>query len=90
MILRIPGVEDPHNFRTRMIGSDTMAIELDIRLDGHLSLLDAHDKTIDIEDAIRERYGQDTHIIIHMEPKLPYIHCSRGKLAHHREERTQP
>lgn len=54
-----------------------MAIELDIRLDGHLSLYEAHDKTIDIEEAIRERYGEVTHIIIHMEQKLPYTHCSR-------------
>lgn len=77
IILQVPDVEDPHNFRTRMIGSNTMAIELDIRLDGHLSLYEAHDKTIDIEEAIRERYGDDTHIIIHMEPKLPYTHCSR-------------
>lgn len=76
MILEIPGIEDPHNFRTRMIGSDTMAIELDIRLNGQLSLYEAHDKTIEVEDAIRSRYGSDTHIIVHMEPTLPYLHQS--------------
>lgn len=78
MILEIPGIEDPHNFRTRMIGSDTMAIELDIRLEGTLSLYEAHDKTIDVEEAIRKRYGSDTHIIVHMEPKLPYQHKPRS------------
>lgn len=76
LILSIPDVEDPHNFRTRMIGSDTMAIELDIRMNGDCSLYEAHDKTIEIEKAIRDRFGEDTHIIIHTEPKHPYLHPS--------------
>lgn len=70
----VEGVDNPHNLRTRMLGSDVMAIEMDIRVDGHLTLFEAHDFSITVERKLRERFGEDTHIIIHQEPKLPYVH----------------
>lgn len=70
----VEGIQLPHNLRTRMTGSDTIAIEMDVRVDGHLPLYEAHDLTIQLEELLRARFGGHTHIIIHTEPMLPYVH----------------
>jgi cation diffusion facilitator family transporter len=66
-IMMTPGVSDPHNLRTRRIGNN-YAIEIHIRVDGAMSVCDAHDLTKLIETRLRERFGQDTHVNIHVEP----------------------
>lgn len=62
-----PDVRDPHHLRTRRIGN-RYAIELHIRMDGRLPLTTAHERTHEIECALKERFGQTTHITIHVEP----------------------
>ncbi len=62
-----PDVRDPHHLRTRRIGS-RYAIELHIRMDGSMSLADAHARTCEIEQALKARFGADTHITLHVEP----------------------
>ena len=61
------GVSQPHNLRTRRIGN-RYAIELHIRMDGQISLEQAHQTTVAIEQKLKARFGQDTHIGIHVEP----------------------
>ena len=68
LIRAVPGVEDPHNLRTRRIGN-RIAAEVHIRLDGDLSLLEAHEKASEVERLFRDRFGAESHIIVHMEPK---------------------
>ena len=67
IIRSVDGVEDPHNLRTRRIGK-SLAAEVHIRLDGSLSLSEAHDKASEVERRFKERFGPQSHIIIHMEP----------------------
>lgn len=62
-----PGVVEPHNLRTRRIGN-RIAIELHIRMDGNLPLREAHDSATAIENRLKERFGQMTHITLHVEP----------------------
>ena len=62
-----PEVSSPHHLRTRRIGNN-IAIEVHIRMNGMLSLKDAHDVTKKIEAKLKEEFGQETHIGIHMEP----------------------
>lgn len=64
----VPGVEEPHELCTRRIGNH-YAIELHILMDGGISLNEAHDKASEVEDLLRERYGEETHIAVHVEPK---------------------
>ncbi|MCQ2182886.1 MAG: cation diffusion facilitator family transporter [Bacteroidales bacterium] len=64
----IEGVSEPHKLRTRRIGSH-FAMEMHIRMDGDMSLRDAHERTTELERRIRERFGKDTYVIIHTEPK---------------------
>ena len=63
----VPGVTEPHDLRTRRIGNH-YAIELHILMDGNISLREAHDKASEVEDLLRERYGSETHIAVHVEP----------------------
>ena len=70
----VEGIQLPHNLRTRMTGSDTIAIEMDVRVDGNIPLYEAHDLTIRVEELLRERFGRETHIIIHIEPMTPFVH----------------
>ena len=62
-----PGVSEPHHLRTRRIGN-RIAIDTHIRLDGRMSLSEAHQKATTIENRLKERFGAQTHVTIHMEP----------------------
>ena len=64
----VPGVTEPHDLRTRRIGNH-YAIELHILMDGDLSLKEAHDKASEVEELLRQHYGQETHVAVHVEPK---------------------
>lgn len=67
IIQSVTGVTDPHKLRTRQIGN-RIAAEVHIRLDGNLSLNEAHEKATEVERRFHERFGPDSHIIVHMEP----------------------
>lgn len=67
LILQSPQVSSPHHLRTRRIGS-YIAIEVHIRMDGKISLSEAHQVASDIERRLKAEFGEKTHIGIHMEP----------------------
>lgn len=71
-ILRIvgelKGVVDPHDLRTRRVGNH-YAIELHILMDGDITLREAHNKASEVEDLLRARYGEHTHVAVHVEPQ---------------------
>ena len=67
VVTSFPDVRDPHHLRTRRIGS-RYAIELHIRMDGSLPLAVAHARTCEIEQALKTRFGDATHITLHVEP----------------------
>ena len=68
LVSTLPGVVEPHDLRTRRIGNH-YAIELHILMDGNITLHEAHDKASEVEELLRQRYGEDTHIAVHVEPK---------------------
>ncbi len=68
IITSVPEVSQPHNLRTRRIGS-RVAIESHIRMDGDLPLSAAHEKASAVERLLKERFGADTLVTLHMEPK---------------------
>lgn len=67
IIRELPEVKNPHNLRTRRIGNN-FAIEAHIRVDGDTTVSSAHDLTREIERRLREKFGQATHIALHVEP----------------------
>ncbi len=68
IIRSCPDVCEPHNLRTRKIGA-RIAIEAHIRMDGNTTLNVAHDRATFIENLLKERFGAETHVTLHMEPK---------------------
>ena len=68
IITTTPDVTEPHNLRTRRIGN-RVAIESHIRMDGSLPLEAAHEHASAIEQRLKERFGHDTLVTLHMEPR---------------------
>ena len=68
IVEEVPGVVYPHDLRTRKIGNH-YAIELHILMDGDITLREAHNKASEVEDLLRARYGEHTHVAVHVEPK---------------------
>lgn len=64
----IKGVEDVHELKTRRSGPNII-IDLHIVVNGMLTVQSAHDITIDIENALRNEFGEETQISIHVEPE---------------------
>lgn len=62
-----PEVKDPHNLRTRRIGTN-FAIELHVRVRPDMQVSHAHMLTSDIERKLKEKYGPGTYVIVHIEP----------------------
>ena len=60
-------VQEPHNLRTRRIGN-RIAIEAHVRMDGQLPLTIVHERATSIERKLKERFGEKTHVTLHMEP----------------------
>ncbi|MEE4176760.1 MAG: cation diffusion facilitator family transporter [Bacteroides sp.] len=65
----IQGVFNPHDLKTRKIGSD-IAIDLHINVKRELNVEEAHDITDELEDCLRRKYGPETHISVHAEPLI--------------------
>ena len=68
LVAGVPGIVEPHELRTRRIGNH-YAIELHILMDGDITLKEAHDKASEVENLLRQHYGEETHVAVHMEPK---------------------
>ncbi len=60
-------IYEPHNLRTRRIGN-RVAIEAHIRMDGAIPLRQAHELSSRIENTLKERFGPQTIVTLHMEP----------------------
>ena len=60
-------VHDPHNLRTRRIGN-AIAIEVHIRVNPGLTVGEGHEVATGVERRLRARYGERTHVAVHVEP----------------------
>lgn len=67
IISATPNVYKPHNLRTRRIGSN-IAIEVHIRVDGNMTVVESHEISREIERSLRARFGEQTAVAIHIEP----------------------
>ena len=63
----IPGIEQPHNLRTRMVGRFPV-IDLHVRLRADLPLREAHEIATALERALQTRFGKETIANLHLEP----------------------
>ena len=75
-----------HNLCTRRIGN-RIAIEMHVRMPGETSLYMAHHHATEIEKRLKQRFGADTHISIHLEPVKVNGHYEDPAV---RQEQPQP
>lgn len=75
-----------HNLCTRRIGN-RVAIEMHVRMPGETSLYVAHHHATEIEKRLKQRFGADTHISIHLEPVKVNGHYEDPAV---RQEQPQP
>ena len=68
LILSVNKTSAPHHLRTRRIGNN-YSINVHVRMDCNISLLEAHDIATEIERKLKKEYGEETFINIHMEPQ---------------------
>lgn len=63
----VPGATNPHRTRIRRLAS-CYDIDLDIEVDGKLSVKDAHDIAHRVEEEIKKRIDNVYDIVVHVEP----------------------
>jgi len=69
LVAEVPGVSIPHNLKTRKIGN-TVAIDMHIKVDKDLSIVKAHDISTLVENKLKEAFGAESFISIHVEPLI--------------------
>ena len=67
--LSIAGVEDVHELKTRRSGPAILA-SLHLVVDSQMTVLEAHDITIEVESALRTHFGDNMQLSIHIEPSI--------------------
>lgn len=67
IIKNTSGVKGFHNLKTRKIG-DIFAIEVHIKVDKDLTVESSHQIATEIEKSMRDKFGNQSHIGIHIEP----------------------
>jgi len=73
IIQGVSGVKACHNLRTRKIGN-YFAIEVHVKVDKELSVEAAHMIATEVERQLRDKYGRQTHIGVHIEPYYERVH----------------
>ncbi|PKP52313.1 MAG: cation-efflux pump [Bacteroidetes bacterium HGW-Bacteroidetes-1] len=61
------GVIYHHQLRTRKIGN-ILAIEVHVKVDKGLTVEESHEIATAVENALRYKYGEQTHVGVHVEP----------------------
>lgn len=67
LVKGVAGIMSVHNMRTRRIGNG-IAVDLHAEMDGGITLSEAHEIATAAEIAIRQKFGDNSIINIHMEP----------------------
>ena len=70
---QVTGVHVPHNLRTRRIGN-MIAIDMHIKVNPSLSIVQAHEIASKLENRLKEEFGRESFVSIHVEPYFQEEH----------------
>lgn len=70
-ILSVKGVHALHKLKTRRSGHSKV-IDVDIKVDPYITVTAGHDISTQVERTLRQRYGSDIYIYVHVEPFRPH------------------
>ncbi|QEN04471.1 cation transporter [Thiospirochaeta perfilievii] len=59
---------EPHNIRTRSVGK-RVVLSLHIRVNDNFTIKKGHSIAHDVEDRLKEHFGEDAIVTVHVEPK---------------------
>ncbi|MBN2352710.1 MAG: cation transporter [Spirochaetales bacterium] len=76
----VPGLGHPHRVRIRKVGFHHL-IDMDVEVDGRLTVTEAHDKVMDLERRVKAAVPTIYDIVIHMEPEGNVEHQERWGLS---------
>ena len=79
IVTGVPGVMAFHNLRTRRNGS-LRVVDIHIKVDGNMSVNDAHNITREIERQLNDALGE-VMTNIHVEPYHGHNHCEKAQLT---------
>lgn len=65
---KVKGVSNPHRIRVRKM-AHLYVIALDIEIDGHMPLSDAHNIAVDVEERLKKTIPNVYDVLVHTEPK---------------------
>ena len=68
IVSKEPVASEIHHLCTRRIGN-AVAIEMHVRMPGNMTLYESHLHATQIEKRLRERFGENTHIGLNVEPQ---------------------
>lgn len=69
-VLSLPGVRFTHRVRTRLLGRDSVAMDLHLHVDGDLTVREGHRLAHVVRARLRERFPELVDIMIHVEPAV--------------------
>ncbi|HUX14211.1 MAG TPA: cation diffusion facilitator family transporter, partial [Spirochaetia bacterium] len=67
IVSSVAGVREPHNLRTRALGNN-IAVDIHVRVDRDLSVVEGHAIANLVETRLRDTFGSDMHLSVHVEP----------------------
>jgi len=67
----VEGAYNPHRLRTRKIGG-YWAIDMHIEVEQHLTVVEAHRIADNVENELRKEFGENTSVIVHVDPMGNY------------------
>ncbi|MCQ2209751.1 MAG: cation diffusion facilitator family transporter [Paludibacteraceae bacterium] len=68
LIESVDGIKDVHNLKTRRNGRSVI-IDVHIVVDPHITVIEAHEMTVEAEKSLLEHFGHNSQIFIHIEPE---------------------
>ncbi|MEG1934242.1 MAG: cation diffusion facilitator family transporter [Kiritimatiellia bacterium] len=68
LVHTIPGVTEPHHLRSRRVGT-VAVIEIHFRVDAEMTVLESHEIASHVESLLKEEFGQEAIITVHVEPQ---------------------
>lgn len=71
VVENVDGIRNVQNMRTRHIGNN-IAVDLQVTMDGSMTLHEAHAIATQAEQAVRTHFGDGSFVNIHMEPDADY------------------
>ena len=67
-VMTLPEIKGIHNVRTRYIGNLELSVEIDIEVDGNLSVWKSHDIANAARDVLKDRIDSVIDVVVHVDP----------------------